>query len=54
LSITVPIPSGWTPRSNNGRALLVEKKHHRVSGCCVPDDFKQKSASQHTWSSNNK
>jgi len=37
LSITIPIPSGWTPMSNNGRALQVEKKHHRVSGCSVPD-----------------
>jgi len=26
LSITIPIPSGWIPRSNNGRAVHVEKK----------------------------
>jgi len=44
LSITIPIPSRWTPRSNNGRAMLVEK-NPRVSGCS--DVVKQKSA----WSS---
>jgi len=37
------------PRSNNGRAMQVEKKYHRVSGCSVPDVVKQKSAFKHTW-----
>jgi len=39
LSITVPRSSGWIPRSNNGRALQVEKKP-RVLGCSVPDVVK--------------
>jgi len=47
--IVIPKSSGWTPRSNNGRALQVEKKHTRVLGCSVPDITKQKSAFYETW-----
>jgi len=46
--------SGWTPRSNNGRALQVERKHPRVADCSVPDVVRQKSALKHTWFLNNK
>jgi len=49
-----PRSSGWIPRSNNGRALQVAKKHPRDSVCSVPDVVKQKSAFKHNWFSNNK
>jgi len=39
----IPKSSEWIPRSNNGRALQVEKKCPRDSGCSVPDGVKQKS-----------
>jgi len=54
LSTIIPRFSGLTPRSNNGRALLVDKNHTRVAGCSLPDVVKQKSAFQHTYFSNNK
>jgi len=40
LSTTIPRSSGCTPQSNNGRAVQVENKHPRVSGCSVPDVVK--------------
>jgi len=49
LSTILPRSSGWTPKSNNGRALQVEKKYPMDSGCSVPDVFEQISALQHTW-----
>jgi len=42
----MPRSTGWTLRSNNGKALPVDKKHPRVSGCSVPDAVEQKSAFQ--------
>jgi len=50
----IPRSSGWIPRSYNGRAMQVEKKYPRNSGCSVPDVVKQKCAFKHTWFSNNK